>query len=123
MSKVRFFKRESSHIMGGGGKVPKYLDFGVRITCIIRTLGNWVGIAPHPSLSPRKHHRRAAIQTGYVYFFCGSDRIPAAGADIFPCAGRARRRGALRSAVRPCPGDMEPGKLVAAYENVGQAVL
>ena len=109
--------------MGGGGKVPEYLDFGVRIILIIRTLGNWVGIAPHPSLSPGQHHRRVAIQTGDVYFLCGSDGISAAGADIFPCAARPRRRGALRSAVRSCPGDMEPGELVAAYENVGQAIF
>jgi hypothetical protein len=26
-------------MMGGGGKIPEYLDFGVRISSLIRTLG------------------------------------------------------------------------------------
>ena len=82
-----------------------------------------MGIAPHPSLLPCKHHRHVAIQTGYMNFLCGSNGIPTAGANILSRATCPRRCCALRSAVCPCPGDMEPGELVTAYENVGQAVL
>ena len=52
------------------------------------------------------------------------DGIPTTRANVLSCAARPRRCGcAPCSAVRSCPGDMEPGKLIAAYENVGQAVL
>ena len=85
--------------------------------------GKWAGIAPRPSLSTGKHHPLVAIQASNIDLFCRLNGIPAAGANIFPCAGGTRRRGGSCAAVCPCPGDLEPGKLVSVYENVGQAVL
>lgn len=110
-------------MMGGSGKAPEYLDFGVRIIQIIRTLGNGVGISPRPALSTGQHHPLVTVQASDIHRFGGPNGIPATGANILSRAGRARRRSGSCAAVRPGAGDLEADKLVAIYENVGQAVL
>lgn len=77
-----------------------------------------------PSLIPTsQHHPLVTVQASDIHRFGGPNGIPAARADILSRAGRTRRLGASCAAVRPGAGDLKPGKLVAVYENVGQAVL
>lgn len=85
--------------------------------------GKWAGISPRPSLSTGQHHPFVTVQASDIHRFGGPNGIPAAGADILSRAGRARRWGDSCAAVRPSAGDLEADKLVAVYENVGQAVL
>ena len=89
-----------------------------------------MGISPQPCASCPlpfapllcQYHLLVAVQTGDIDNLCSPNRIPAAGANVLSRAARPRRCGGSRCSVLGVrPGDTETGKLVAVYENVGQA--
>ena len=57
-------------MMGGGGKIPEYLDFGVRISSLIRTLGIGWGLLPtlpcHPASTIGALQSKQAMWTSFV---------------------------------------------------------
>jgi len=64
-----------------------------------------------------------AIQTGNIDRFRCPDGISTARANILSRAGRARRRGGIRSAVSARSRDLKPAVFVPVNQNVGQAVF
>ena len=68
-------------------------------------------------------HLDKTITANDIDRFCCPDGITTAGANILSCAGRARRRGGIRSAVSARSRDLKPAVFVPVNQNVGQAVF
>ena len=101
--------------MSGADLSPALLSFGVRKRGILR-IGALAG-------STRKHHRTIAIQTGDIDKAGSADAHTAAGADVFPGAGRFARARWGGPAVGACAGDLKSGEFVPVYQNVRQTVF